>query len=349
MKRYICKHQTLEPLAESLKNCKTMPFVGEHHGTAGPVKTSFNETLLPIEEALIEAADQIIDFDKKPTDPWSGDHIGFYNTLGAVSRSGPTKGKRSYAARGMFEENAHRSNLHVLCEAHAQKVVISEGRATGVSFFHGDETHEVSASCEVVVSGGTMATPQILELSGIGDPEILEAAGLECLVESKGVGNNYQEHILTVSYWDNRNSFNQLTCSRVSSTSLPKAITRWMLYTILPSWKAPRNSSWRRLAPLLPISQVHRTFSLTRLLCITSVICPNPINPHRLDIRHGKGAKRHPRVHSYNKIPQPLPTEAIQTHLSPPPKRQVRQLTINLHTSEHRPPGPRRPIQTLPT
>lgn len=61
----------------------------------------FNPWQLPIEEDFIKACDEVTGYDKKPTDPWSGDHIGFFNTLGVVCRTGPNKGKRSYAARGM--------------------------------------------------------------------------------------------------------------------------------------------------------------------------------------------------------------------------------------------------------
>jgi choline dehydrogenase-like flavoprotein len=53
-----------------------------------------------------------------------------------------------------------------------------------------------------VVSCGAIQTPQILELSGIGDPEILKAAGVECKIENKAVGNNFQDHTLTTVTWE---------------------------------------------------------------------------------------------------------------------------------------------------
>lgn len=59
-----------------------MPFVEEYHGTSGPVRTSFNDWQLPLDADIIKACDEVVGMTKKPRDPWSGDHIGFYNTLG---------------------------------------------------------------------------------------------------------------------------------------------------------------------------------------------------------------------------------------------------------------------------
>ncbi|KAK6393856.1 hypothetical protein LTR65_002233 [Meristemomyces frigidus] len=198
MKQYMRKHQTLEPIDESVIDRSNMPFVGENHGTSGPVRTGFNDTPMAIEANFIKACEETTGFDKKPTDPWSGDHLGFYNSLGCVAKSGPNKGKRSYAARGYFEANAQRPNLHVLCEATVSSVELTGDRATGVNFSYDGSAHTVKANREVIVSCGALQTPQILELSGIGDPEVLNKAGVECKVENKAVGINFQDHSMTV-------------------------------------------------------------------------------------------------------------------------------------------------------
>lgn len=177
-----------------------MPFVGEFHGTSGPIRTSFNDSIMPVENDIIRACEDVTGIPNRPIDPWSGDHIGFYHTLGAVIRSGPNKGKRSYSARAYYEENrATRQNLKVLCEALVNRVVLDGNKATGVSLTHNGVEYQVSARREVIVSGGTIQSPQILELSGIGDPEVLKAAGVECKVANKGVGANVIDHALTFS------------------------------------------------------------------------------------------------------------------------------------------------------
>lgn len=201
--KYMRKHQTLEPIDDSVTDRSTMPFVGEYHGTSGPARTSFNDFRLPIEDDFIKACDDATGMTKKPNDPWSGDHIGFYNTLGLVARSGPNKGMRSYAARGYFAANAQRPNLHVLCDAMVQRIELDGDAATGVTFKTGGQEHTVKVKKEVLVAGGAIQSPQILELSGIGDPEVLKAAGVECKIENKSVGNNFQDHVLTAgeSLW----------------------------------------------------------------------------------------------------------------------------------------------------
>lgn len=177
-----------------------MPLVGEFHGTSGPVRTSFNDSILPVENDIIKACEEVTGIPNKPTDPWSGDHIGFYHTLGTVVRTGPNKGKRSYVARGYYEENrATRPNLKVLCEALVNRVILDGNKATGASLTHGGVEYQVSARREVIVSGGTIKSPQILELSGIGDPEVLKAAGVECKVANPGVGANVLDHSITLN------------------------------------------------------------------------------------------------------------------------------------------------------
>jgi choline dehydrogenase-like flavoprotein len=195
MKHYFRKHQTLEPFDESIKDRSTMPFVGENHGDEGPVRTSFNDWRLPLEDDVIKAADEATGMTNKPTDPWSGDHIGFFNTLGSVVRRGPNRGKRSYAARGYFEPNKGRPNLKVLCEALATNVELEGSTAKGVSFMHGGQKHTVKVKKEVILCGGAFNSPQLLELSGIGDPEVLKAAGIDCKIELPCVGTNFQDHV----------------------------------------------------------------------------------------------------------------------------------------------------------
>lgn len=126
--------------------------------------------------------------------------MGFYSSLGAVNRT-TDPGRRSYAATGYLRPNLNRRNLKVLTEALVTKVSLEGNKATGVEFTHNGQTGTVKAS-EVILSGGVINTPQILELSGIGDPEVLKAAGVECKVENKSVGANFQDHVLGGMLYD---------------------------------------------------------------------------------------------------------------------------------------------------
>jgi choline dehydrogenase-like flavoprotein len=202
MKKYMKKHQTLEPLTEALLDRINMPCVEDHHGTTGPVRTSFNDTPpLPIQTAMIAAADEVTGY-KKPVDPWSGDHIGFFNTLGSVIRTGPNKGKRSYAARGYLGMAEGRSNLKIICEAMVNRINLQGDRATGVNFTHNGQTYDVQAKREVLVTGGAVQSPQILELSGIGNPDILRKAGVEPKITNNAVGENFQDHSMVAHQFE---------------------------------------------------------------------------------------------------------------------------------------------------
>jgi choline dehydrogenase-like flavoprotein len=162
------------------------------------VRTSFNDNKLQIEDDIIKACDDVAGYSKKPIDPWSGDHLGFFNTLTAVARTGPNRGKRSYAGRGYIEANKERPNLKVLCEALVNKVNLEGNKAVGANITVGGRQYDISAKREIIVCGGTVKSPQILELSGIGDPDVLRAAGVECKIENRGVGANFQDHSMSL-------------------------------------------------------------------------------------------------------------------------------------------------------
>ena len=67
---------------------------------------------------------------------------------------------------------------------------------------HNGTRHTVNAKNEVLVACGVIQSPQLLELSGVGDPDVLKAAGVECKVENFGIGNNLQDHILTIGCYE---------------------------------------------------------------------------------------------------------------------------------------------------
>lgn len=156
---------------------------------------------MPIEDDIIQAFGEAADTLGRPRDPWSGDHIGFYSSLSAIDRT-QQKGTRSYAASGYLTPHINRPNLKVLCEATVRKLILDENSAEGVELLQGTQTYEVFAQREIIVSCGVIGSPQLLELSGIGDPEVLRTAGVECLVHNAGVGANFQDHIASALVYE---------------------------------------------------------------------------------------------------------------------------------------------------
>lgn len=137
---------------------------------------------------------------KEAKDPRTGSAIGGFNQLNTID---PKHGRRSYAARGYYEPNAGRPKLALQLHALVSKIEFEmdgeEVRATGVQFIVNGITHTVKAKREVIVSGGTINSPQILELSGIGSRAVLEKAGVEVVVELPGVGENLNDHTATAA------------------------------------------------------------------------------------------------------------------------------------------------------
>lgn len=197
MKKYMMKHQTIEPLDQEVRDSSLYPFVKTNHGCDGPIRTSFSSLVSPMEEAGLRAAEEVIGFHTTPTDPWNGEKLGFYHGQATVHRTGLDKGKRSYAARDYFLPVSHRPNLKVLTEATVARITLEDKTANGVDFFYNGNRHHLAATKEVIVCGGTIASPQMLELSGIGDPSVLEKVGIKCLVDLPSVGADLQDHIMT--------------------------------------------------------------------------------------------------------------------------------------------------------
>lgn len=197
MAPYFRKHQTLDDNLPHHDDPQFMPHAGksDFHGSDGPIHTSFNDWYMPLEKDFADACYAVSGTKNTLHDAWSGDHMGFYSSLGAVNRT-DDPGRRSYAATGYIRPNLGRQNLKVLVGAQATNVVLDGNTATGVKFLHRGQEYTVLADREVIMCAGVIQTPQLLELSGIGDPEVLRTAGVPVKVENKAVGANFQDHVL---------------------------------------------------------------------------------------------------------------------------------------------------------
>ncbi|HEY5290211.1 MAG TPA: choline dehydrogenase [Caulobacteraceae bacterium] len=110
-------------------------------------------------------------------------------------------GQRCSAAAGYLRPALKRPNLTALTGARISRIVIEGGRATGVEFLQDGKTLEAMADAEVLLCAGAVQSPQILQLSGVGDPEALAQAGVPVSHALAGVGANLQDHLdLTLSW-----------------------------------------------------------------------------------------------------------------------------------------------------
>ncbi|WP_418609408.1 choline dehydrogenase [Pseudoalteromonas sp. US3C1013] len=104
-------------------------------------------------------------------------------------------GVRSSASREYLDPIKHRSNLTIVTGALAQRVILDGKKATGVEYKLNGAVKTAQASKEVILSAGSIGSPHLLQLSGIGDTQALENAGVEVKHHLPGVGQNLQDHL----------------------------------------------------------------------------------------------------------------------------------------------------------
>jgi choline dehydrogenase len=160
----------------------------EFHGVGGPQKVSDLRLRRPIAEHFIRAATEIgIPFNQD-CNGVSQEGVGYFQQTAS-------NGFRWSSAKSFLRPVKHRSNLKILTNAQVTRLLMDGGKVTGLEYSRGGEIHPVNATAEVILSAGTINTPHILQCSGIGDPRVLEPAGVQTVHALPGVGKNLQDHL----------------------------------------------------------------------------------------------------------------------------------------------------------
>lgn len=102
---------------------------------------------------------------------------------------------RDSAATAFLHPALQRPNLTLEANAQVTSILFDGDRATGVRYVKGGMTHEVHADCEVILCGGSVQTPQLLQLSGIGPAKLLQEYGVDVRHDAPEVGENLQDHL----------------------------------------------------------------------------------------------------------------------------------------------------------
>ena len=110
-------------------------------------------------------------------------------------------GRRASAAVAYLRPAQNRPNLEIATNARARKLLLEDKRVVGVSYVVSGQEREARAGASVIVSAGAVQSPQILEVSGIGSPEVLGEHGIEVAHELPGVGENYRDHFAGRINW----------------------------------------------------------------------------------------------------------------------------------------------------
>ena len=180
----------------------------DFHGGNGEMRVEERRVNWEILDAWRDAAEEcgipkIDEFNR-------GDNFG-----NAYFQMNQRNGKRWSAVRAFLDPIKDRANLTILTEASVRKICFddnaAEPTATGVAVLHGGHEHVFAANNEIILAAGAIASPQLLQLSGIGAAEALHKHGIETLIERPGVGENLQDHlqIRTIYSVDNTITLNQ--------------------------------------------------------------------------------------------------------------------------------------------
>ncbi|KAK0192922.1 hypothetical protein F5146DRAFT_1192062 [Armillaria mellea] len=165
-------------------------------GTSGPVSVSFPAYLPLQHKTLIEASVEL--GHTFNTDAYGGENAGVYYSLSSQNTV-PVRETSEFAYLTPWETH---KQLTVLTYATVSKINLDKSaKATGVQVIFPDgskHTAGLKSGGEVILSAGVVRTPQLLELSGIGDSSILTPLGIDIKVDLPGVGANYEDHTLTL-------------------------------------------------------------------------------------------------------------------------------------------------------
>ncbi|MCP5152631.1 MAG: GMC family oxidoreductase N-terminal domain-containing protein [Ectothiorhodospiraceae bacterium] len=156
-------------------------------GRDGVLKVTDNKESGPLYDALFAAAEQV----GIPRNP---DYNGASQEGISITQATISNGRRMSTAQCYLEPARGRANLRIETHALANGLIIEGKRCVGVRYARAGVPQEARARAEVVVSAGSINSPQLLELSGIGRPELLREHGIEVVQALPGVGENLREH-----------------------------------------------------------------------------------------------------------------------------------------------------------
>ncbi|MBK4218182.1 GMC family oxidoreductase N-terminal domain-containing protein [Paracoccus caeni] len=160
----------------------------EAHGAGGELRVETARVRWAVLDAFMDAAEQA-------GIPRTPDFNRGSNEGGGYFDVTQKAGWRWSAAKAFLRPIRGRQNLRVMTGAEVERLVIENGEAKGVIFHHQGQRIEARAEGEVILSAGAIGSVQVLEQSGIGQGEALQAAGIAPQVEVGGVGENLQDHL----------------------------------------------------------------------------------------------------------------------------------------------------------
>jgi choline dehydrogenase len=189
---------------------------GPLHGTDGPVHVEDGRYIHEIHQAWVDSA---VNWGLPRSDDFNGT-----SQLGAGVYQVTCNNGRRWSTADAYLHPALRAqpNLALRTGAQVSKVMMKGSRAVGVTYWDGSEEVSVHADSEVVLCGGSVSSPHILMLSGIGPAEHLREHGINMVVDLPGVGQNLHDHPTVPIIWTTRDSSDLIDLAMA-----PEALTEW--------------------------------------------------------------------------------------------------------------------------
>ena len=159
-----------------------------YHGNSGPLHVSYLRSPAPFFQLCIDAA-------RQQGLPLNHDFNGAQQDGIGYTQVMQINGERCSAAKAFITPNLVRSNLRVETGAHSTRILFDGKRAVGVEYRQGGQLRQIRARREVILAAGALQSPQLLQLSGIGDAATLRRYGIAVVHDLPGVGCNLQDHL----------------------------------------------------------------------------------------------------------------------------------------------------------
>ena len=167
---------------------------GKYHSDNGPIMVANKKIKLKMLDEFINAAEE--KGIPKTNDFNTGDNfgVGFYQFTTSHSHFGLKL--RYSAAKGYLNPVKSRKNLKIITNAHVQKIIFENRKAKSIQYEYENKTIEVKTNKEIILSAGSIGSPHVLQVSGIGDSNKLKNLNINVVNELKGVGKNLQDHLM---------------------------------------------------------------------------------------------------------------------------------------------------------
>ena len=167
---------------------------GKYHNDSGPIMVANKKIKLKMLDEFINAAEE--KGIPKTNDFNTGDNfgVGFYQFTTSHSHFGLKL--RYSAAKGYLNPVKSRKNLKIITNAHVQKIIFENRKAKSIQYEYENKIIEVNTNKEIILSAGSIGSPHVLQVSGIGDSKKLKNFNINIVNELKGVGKNLQDHLM---------------------------------------------------------------------------------------------------------------------------------------------------------